>query len=289
MNNVNQSLIKVFTKDPSKGNPAFVVSLKHILTEQEAKQIAKTNKALTVFIYNNDGYKEIRFFTAKKELPFCGHGLIAASYYLMSNNDRELKLIVNKKEITIIKNENGFIQFGAGCLIIDNRQINLQEILDFLNIPEFAIDVDYPLTIASIGSPKLLVPVKNLKYLQDISPDFQKISKWSAYNQVNGMYVYTKDTLSSTSDFHTRSFNPLFGIDEDIATGVAAGALCGVIHHKFNKKNLIIEQGHNLNHDCRISTFIDIKGDIQVGGFATYFKQQSNSIPIIESLSELLI
>lgn len=191
----------------------------------------------------------------------------------MSNNDRELKLIVNKKEITIIKNENGFIQFGAGCLIIDNRQINLQEILDFLNIPEFAIDVDYPLTIASIGSPKLLVPVKNLKYLQDISPDFQKISKWSAYNQVNGMYVYTKDTLSSTSDFHTRSFNPLFGIDEDIATGVAAGALCGVIHHKFNKKNLTIKQGHNLNHDCRISTFIDIKGDIQVGGFATYFKQ----------------
>lgn len=56
--------------------------------------------------------------------------------------------------------------------------------------------------------------------------------------------------MDEDSDFHTRQFNPLAGINEDPITGVAAGALgCYIVKHRLSeKKTFVVEQGYAITY-----------------------------------------
>ncbi|WZX99967.1 PhzF family phenazine biosynthesis protein [Bacillus sp. FSL W7-1360] len=265
---MNETLIKTFTKDRTKGNPAYVVKVDGSVTQEEIQAATASHDTLTVFMYENESTPRVRFFPSQKESPFCGHGLIAVAHDLPVNTEVTLTLAMLNKEVVVRKNEDGLIHFNAGCLSMDRPYEKLEMVAHLLNIPVSAIDPTHPLTIASIGSPKLLVPVKCLTDLHEMSPHFCKISAWSHDNQVNGIYVYTEETLDKAANFHARSFNPLYGVEEDIATGVAAGALSGVLYKRYEQKSVVIEQGYVLGSGSTINSFVDERSHVYVGGYA---------------------
>ncbi len=71
--------------------------------------------------------------------------------------------------------------------------------------------------VASIGSPKLLIPIKQLDILATLNPKFDFIKKWSIENGINGLYVYSADVNNKNHNYVARGFNPKGGKNEDAA------------------------------------------------------------------------
>jgi PhzF family phenazine biosynthesis protein len=133
-----------------------------------------------------------------------------------------------------------------------------------LHIDAEQLDSSLPCIAASLGSPKLLVPIKTAAILNHLKPDFDFIKKWSIENQVNGLYVYSADAPSGV-DFIARGFNPKGGWNEDAATGVAAGTLISVLP-KSTQKDFVIDQGDTMGEPSRISISLAEDDQVLVGG-----------------------
>jgi trans-2,3-dihydro-3-hydroxyanthranilate isomerase len=161
--------------------------------------------------------------------------------------------------------------------IINNGQIvddtiDLDIVSKLLAIDKTSINPDLPSAVASIGSPKLLVPVIDRNILFNMTPNLDLISQWCKKYSVNGSYVYSNDTENSHSDYVGRNFNPLFSHQEDIATGVAAAALAFMLNLKNDSKknNFTIEQGANLGRPSKIYISVTID-QIQIQGEAYFY------------------
>ena len=113
-----------------------------------------------------------------------------------------------------------------------------------------------------------MVPVKNLQLLNDCVPDNKQLIEISKQYQFEGFYCFTFTDQNQDNIVESRFFNPLIGIDEDAATGTAAGPLIGFLaknnYIQFNKEYKIL-QGVKLNQPSLIEVMAR-DNDILVGG-----------------------
>lgn len=257
------NIVKVFSIKNKGGNPCGIVDNANDLTS-EIMQTQATLLELpeTVFIIKRKNQYTLRFFATKGELPLCCHGVLAAAFYIFKSHglqpiniqsyhdQRKINVACSNTLITMAIKNNG---------TLINSNIDHSAISKLLNNDKIALDPQLPCAVASIGSPKLLIPVINRKILFDITPNLDLIAQWSKNYGVNGIYVYSKDTENLNSSYVGRSFNPLFSHQEDIATGAAAAALCFLINLRKGglESSYIIEQGSNLKKPSKI--YISIK------------------------------
>ena len=132
-----------------------------------------------------------------------------------------------------------------------------EHIAALLNVPGLAI-ASAP-QVASVGSPKLLVEVRDPDTLYGLQPDLAGIHAWSKQQGVNGVYVYYR---LDAATFEGRNFNHLDPALEDSATGVAAGALALALGG-----DLLLRQGRATGRDCLIRARFE-DGAVLVGGAA---------------------
>lgn len=274
--------LNAFSKLNNGGNPAGVVLNSDSLSEKEMCVIAKKiGFSETAFVQKskNADFK-IRFFTPNKEVDLCGHATIA-TFYLLANQD-------------LIKPGNYNQETRAGILNVEVRNdkiifmsqnppeffeiINKGEIAKSLNISEDKIVSELPAQIVSTGLRDILIPINNLKDLNSIKPNFNKIAELSKTHNVIGYHLFTlKTKFGSTA--HCRNFAPLCDVYEEAATGTSNGAL-GCFLFKYGKikaKNMIFEQGYSMNKPSEI--LVSLKTDnqqiveVKVGGIATNIKE----------------
>lgn len=272
-------MYKVFTDRVDLGNPVVVVEDEG-WSEGELLQIAGQSAApVTVFLSPSDlqeHHRKFRFFSKVKELSFCGHGTLGAGTHLMHILGlNELSIETISSVIRLTRPSKDYIYFEAPRASLVDVQIDQGEIALMLGISVQDLDVGAPLCAASIGSPKLLVPVCSTRALDSIQPDQNRIAAWSETHGINGIFVYTLghiDKNSSPVSIHARSFNPLFGIYEDAATGVAAGALADVLHTLGWPPSFIFYQGRILGADSQMKVVVHSdKGHIAIGGSVVAF------------------
>ena len=79
-----------------------------------------------------------------------------------------------------------------GEIVDDN--IDLGIISKLLAIDKTSINTHLPCAVASIGSPKLLVPVIDRNILFNMTPNLDLMGQWCKKHSVNGIYVYSNDT-----------------------------------------------------------------------------------------------
>jgi PhzF family phenazine biosynthesis protein len=113
--------------------------------------------------------------------------------------------------------------------------------------------------VASVGSPKLLVEVRDAATLHGLRPDLGAIVEWGKAHGVNGCYAWCR---LDDGRYEGRNFNHLDPALEDSATGVAAGALTALLGH-----GITLLQGRATGRACLIRTRVD-GGAILVGGRA---------------------
>ncbi len=267
-------LIKSFTSDKAFGNPAGVVIDANDLTD---RQILKLTQDLgfgeSAFLQKSlvADYK-IRLFSVIKEVNSCVTATLAAAFVIhqqSGKNKINFETKVGNREVFIAS--DGLLLIKQPPVEFSNVAIDKTRVASLLNIPENKIS-DYPLEVGSVGTPKLLIPIKSLGDLFFIKPNLDAIAFYCQKIGARGFYPFTLETKNQGSDFHARQFNPLDGIAEDPVTGVAAAVLAEYLkkYSIVSKKRLIGEQGYIINKPGEI--IIEMSPDgIYVGGYAREF------------------
>ena len=122
--------------------------------------------------------------------------------------------------------------------------------------------------ISNSGLADIMLPLNSAEVLANLKPDMDAIAKLSKKLDVTGVHAFAieKDAL------HCRNFAPLYGIDEEAATGTSTGALTYYLYKhgiiKPNETNMFI-QGEAMGKPSRIYSRLSINGEsvrIRVGG-----------------------
>lgn len=287
MSKVKIKQVDAFTSIPFGGNPAGVVTDANGLSDETKLKIAKEmNCSETAFVSKSEVADfKVQFFTPKFEIDLCGHATIAtfSSLYEENKIDSSKHLVYQETKAGILPIE---IRTVDNKTIFTMTQVNPQfrklenlrgSIAKLLGISEDDM-LETPLINISTGIWWLVFGVKNLKILENITPDLDGISKLSEENGFLGISLFTLDTFEDNCDYHIRSIAPYGGIIEDPVCGTGNGSVSSYIVHNnlINSKNkiyLVGEQGHFVNRPGK--TYVEITKDnseiveIKVGGEAT--------------------
>lgn len=239
------SLLQGFGVNQNHGNKALVIT-KHQLNTQQKQAFAKEqNLPVCVFIDDDSADNfTADFYYPHRQSPMCLHGSLAAAKIYFKTYPATVAQIktVAGTQISARQITEEQIKLSVVPEIVEKSLPSLHEVSKMLNLaPHFIQDI----TVASVGSPKLLVKLVTLEKVLECTPDLVQITSWGKEQGINGIYPYYKENANITG----RNFNHLDPALEDSATGVAAGALTC-----YYQQNLIINQGITLNNHCQILT-----------------------------------
>ena len=117
----------------------------------------------------------------------------------------------------------------------------------------------------------LCLPMRDLKAMGDLSPDFETLSKFCISNGLETVAAFSTAVVDKSCDLHVRDFCPAVGVAESAAAGTTNAALSTYLFQKGLFKpcgdgNLQIkaEQGIELGRPSQVTTRIEEKnGDIK--------------------------
>ncbi len=272
---VEVMIINGFSVDETGGNPAGVVFNADNLTK-EVKQLIATKAGFpeTAFVSSSTiaDYK-LDFFTPTKQIPHCGHATIATFSYLKKKgiiaSDLSSKETIDGVRKIIFRNGLAFMEQTAPVMVVPNE--SMEDIFLSLRIRKNNIKPGINPTIVNTGNSFLVVPLSNEVELKAIEYDEELVYRISEKYDLIGFYVYA--TPANTGfDATSRMFGPFYGIDEESATGMAAGPLATYLYEveKINKLQFLIEQGRFMKtpSPSRIHVNLEVKEGQIAGLFA---------------------
>lgn len=244
-----------FTDRLFGGNPAGVVILDDGCGFPDDETMRKTAAELryseTAFVRRiDDNIFNVRYFTPAAEVDLCGHATIASFHCLHSAGLVKIgTTVVNKTlagDLNIAVEENSILMDMASPEYIGNIKDplaaeELYEIMGLLFDANLHALKNQCIAsggdgsalspeIISTGLPDIIMPVADRAQLAAISPDFDALTELSRKYKVVGVHAFTLDGGKfrngdpSVTAF-CRNFAPLYGIDEEAATGTSNGAL----------------------------------------------------------------
>ena len=209
-----------FAKTRMGGNPAGVVLNSDSLLKKDMQRIAeKIGFSEIAFVKKSDRADfKVLFFTPNKEVELCGHATVATFALLLCKNiiNEGIYKQETKSGVLNVECRNNKI-YMEQCNPEFYKILDKRYIADTLNIDENNIMDNIPIQIVSTGLNDILIPVKSLKALYDVKPDFNKISYICSKEGAVGYHVFTMETKCS-SMAHCRNFAPLYDIFDKTLT-----------------------------------------------------------------------
>ncbi len=283
------AIYDVFADKALAGNPLAVVFDAEGLGDDAMQRIAgEFNLSETSFVLppqNPRHRANVRIFTPHYEMPFAGHPTVGTAIALAEAaseaGERGAGIFVLEEKIGPVRcavtQDDGpaFAEFDLPRL---PQQLQLSAEADAIGAalgldPQEIGFENHRVGLWSGGVPFITVPVASLGAAGRATLDG---TAWLdlAPTRDNGApacaYVYTRETVAKDSAFHARMFVPGSPGYEDPATGSAAAAFAGAIHH-FDRPvdgpaRYWIEQGIEMGRPSRIRLELDIeRGGIAAG------------------------
>jgi trans-2,3-dihydro-3-hydroxyanthranilate isomerase len=278
-------ILDVFTEHKFQGNPLSVVLCENELELKLYKDIAREfGYAETSFVWFSPekGILKVRSFTPGGfEVNGAGHNLLGAvalavlkGWNKLDNSSDGFSVIMKDKCIPVITrlNINGlpFISMLQQPAVII-KPVATDIIAPAIGLaPDALIINDWIPLVVKTEVAHLLVPVKNVYELNSAGINKSILKAVSAQVGFQGCYLFTVDSIPNENIAEARFFNPGIGIDEDAATGSAAGPLAGYLtHYNFirREQRYHISQGVTMNQPSKIDVEIADDG-IWVSGTA---------------------
>lgn len=131
------------------------------------------------------------------------------------------------------------------------------------------LDHEVPPRVVGTGSDHLMVAVRDPDVLDTCRPDKELLIDATSSVGAQGLYVAAVGLERPVRTVHTRFFNPGVGLDEDPATGSAAGPLTAYLDALGllgEDLRLRIEQGQAMGRPSILTTHITSSGAPTVGG-----------------------
>lgn len=270
---VKAHIVNGFVTEGTGGNPAGVVLNADGYSEDDMLKIAsEIGLSETAFVSGSKTeVLKLDFFTPNRRIAHCGHATIATFSYLAENGIVEegnsSKETVDGPRKIVIKNGAAYMEQLApkysGPDEWELHGVTKDDILNSLNLHEQDLNPNAPITLVNTGNSFIVVGVSSGENLKNIIPDFNKISVISEKLDLIGFYLFTNDESATEKDVTTRMFAPRFAIEEESATGMAAGPLACYLYDYLNvkKEDILIEQGAYMQPPSKslISVELDIK------------------------------
>ncbi len=248
-----------FTRGDRGGNLAGVVA-GHPAEEKMRQIAADLGYSETVFI-GGEVEPHLRFFTPAEEVDLCGHALLAALSWLDGAN--RFPEAVRTKAGRILVTKEGEAYFMRQPLLERFERPEREEILPLFDLPASAYDLDHPPVYASTGLKDLFVAVKSRSDLESAVPQLEAIRGISKKYRAVGVHLYTVTEEGAW----VRNFAPLYGIDEESATGTSNGALAALLAESESRRDeQHMLQGDGMDAPSTIRVRIDASGHPLVGG-----------------------
>jgi len=281
--------VDAFTDKPFGGNPAGVVLNSKKLTTEIMQQIAnELNLSETAFIKNMDEDKYyIRYFTPLCEVGLCGHATIASFYTLakqeyikpIENGVKTVTLVTNAFQLKIYieykDREPVNITMDQGIPESYGILDSIEDILVISNLRSYDVgcgDQNLKPEIISTGLKDIILPLNTKEALDKLTFEMCDLKELTKKLDVVGVHAFFLPRKDS-KEVYVRNFAPLFGIDEEAATGTGNGALIYYLktHGLISHNKIIAHQGKALNRPSKIYCHIedkDGKNKVKVGGNA---------------------
>lgn len=266
-------VISAFSKEGRGGNRAGIVLDSRDLVPAKMMAIAKDlGYSETAFLMeSNIADFKLRYFTPIEEVPLCGHATIAAFSILNSLGrlGKDAYTIETKAGTLNIRTEKD------GMIFMEQNRPTYFETLKpdiFAGcLEDRFIDTALPIQIVSTGLKDVMLPVISKDHLEKLNPQFINMANLCRKLDVVGIHAFALTNNADTTAI-CRNFAPLYGIDEESATGTSNCALaCYLFKHYKQQSQYVFEQGFNLGsasrfivniaqHDSTIDT-------VSVGGY----------------------
>lgn len=250
-----QTLI-CFGSQRGNGNPALVIEDDGM--DADARQAFAAARNTTCVFLSRDG--EVDYFYPHMRSPLCLHATLAVAAVLFGRAGTEATITVRtamKGQLLALSREGDDYFVKLAPQPAPQVEVSPEQVAALLGAPGLGL-VAAP-RVASVGSSKLLVEVRDADTLYGLAPDLAGITAWGKQHGVNGLYVYCRLDASTVEG---RNFNHLDPALEDSATGVAAGALAVALG-----RDVTVRQGRATGRDCLIRARVE-DGAILVGGAA---------------------
>ncbi|GII90034.1 PhzF family phenazine biosynthesis protein [Sinosporangium siamense] len=213
-------VVDSFTDTPLSGNPVAVFFDAADLTAERMQAIAKEmNLSETTFVLpaREDGDYHIRIFTPVNELPFAGHPLLGTAVALgeFFEGDR-LRLETKMGVIPFDLIREGGIVVAATMeqpTPTFSKFERAEELLAALGLESSPL----PIEIYVNGPRHVFVALPTIEALAALHPDHRALAAFED--------MATNCFAGSGTSWRSRMFSPAYGVQEDAATGSAAGPL----------------------------------------------------------------
>jgi len=297
-------IVNAFTSCGKGGNGAGVVIDSTALTSLEMQAIAKkvglSETAFVIKAQSSDYDYEVKFFTPTTEVDLCGHATIATFYTLaklglIKGNNTTVKIkqktLAGILDVELIFNGNNIetvLMTQAAPIFLFSLE-DLEPLCTVLNLSKDEIGLNgfnLKPTAVSTGLSDIMLPVRSLKALKSIKPDFKALANYSNSLNLIGVHAFTLETENQGSTVSTRNFGPAAGIDEESATGTSNGALAAYLVKNeilplTEDTKIICEQGYYMNNPSEIMAKPEGTLDniiIKVGGSAAIIEKKVVSL-----------
>ncbi|NOZ32980.1 MAG: PhzF family phenazine biosynthesis protein [Alphaproteobacteria bacterium] len=268
-------MLDVFTRTRLTGNPLAVILGADRLTDDQMQRVAREfNLSETVFLrapMNERHLTSLRIFSPRSEVAFAGHPTIGCAVLLGLRHRTSAVRIEEKIGVITalterINSRTGHAAFGLPQLPfrVDRKVPPERAIADTLGIFEDELGFENARPgYYSAGLPCLIVPVKNPRVLARVKIERRGWSEVFGETE-SSVYVVAPGNKKDGFDFVARMFDPMEGIDEDPATGSAAGALAGLLaeagEFSDGPHDLSIQQGTAIGRPSTIGLQMRFEG-----------------------------
>ena len=232
MRTVKFKKIDAFASESSAGNPAAVVYLDTLdeLSDHEMLQIAKELKGFVNEVGfvcpGTDVDYQLRYFSAEREVAFCGHATIAILNDIITNDEAmqaqaTLSIATRTDRLTVenrYKKEKG-VFISAPAPRFSTKKISVTDVAVELNCPVEDLDMSRPIQIVNAGLETLVVPMAGIDSILSVAPNLGTLNEFCVQIGVDIIILYSYEVASQESNYRTRVFAPTFGYLEDPATG----------------------------------------------------------------------
>jgi trans-2,3-dihydro-3-hydroxyanthranilate isomerase len=259
----------VFTDTPLTGNQVAVFTDARDLPEEQLQPLARElNLSETVFVYPPaaDGHARIRIFTPAVELPFAGHPTLGTAFVLAQPMQLgEIRLETGRGTVPVqLEREGPRITFGWMQQPLPTIEpYPEQPLLTALGLERSEL----PVELYDNGVRHVYVTLASRNAVAALKPDFGALLELGT--------ICVNCFAGEGERWKTRMFAPSAGVQEDPATGSAAGPLAlHLARHGLVAwgDEIQIEQGAEIARPsllyARVSGSADAVESVEVGGSA---------------------
>lgn len=260
-------IVDAFTDRLFGGNPAGVVLLDgNFPNDSLMQQVAAELRYSETAFVRRDGADEftVRYFTPRGEVDLCGHATIATFGLLWQLGKVGDNVCMNHTlagDLEVMAGERVMMQMATPRMVGEVKDVER-----LCRIMQCAVPL-LPVEIISTGLPDIMLPVQSEEELEALAPDMAALAALSRELEVVGVHAFVQTGDGYTA--HVRNFGPLYGVDEESATGTANAALT----HYLQRQGLIQQgsecsflQGEKMGRPSVVETLLRPDGSIFVGG-----------------------